>query len=174
MLRSMRLRRWFLAAFAISAASLLMPTPSRAAGGDKQVVGREIGAVLGWRLGPEALEERCRVADPEGVEARQKLLQVWREKNARLIESVDTRIAEIVPLISPPSTSVDASVQAVHAQVKQLILEPIFSGRSPEESTTICKTESNPTSARWTSNGLPHVQQSLAALYDWKTAREQK
>jgi len=164
----------FCLALAIAAALLLAPAPSRAADGDKQIVGREMGAILGWRLGPEALEERCRIADPEGAEARQKLLQVWREKNARLIEAVDSRVAEIVPLISPPSTSVDASVQAVHAQVKELILEPLFSGRSADESTAICKAESNPTSARWTSNGLPHVQQSLAALYDWKVTRGEK
>lgn len=161
-------------AIAIIAGLLLTQASSLAASGDRQIVGREIGAVLGWRLGPEALEERCRLSDPEGAEARQKLLQVWREKNARLIEAVDTTVAQIVPLISAPSTGVDASVEAVRAQVRELILEPIFSGRSPEEATAICKTESNPTSARWTSNGLPHVQQSLAALYDWKTAREQK
>jgi hypothetical protein len=141
---------------------------------DKSLVGREVGAILGWRLGPEALEERCRTADPEGVEARQKLLQAWREKNARLIDEVDTRVAEIVPLISPPSGSVDAAVQAVHAQVKTLILEPLFSAKSSEESAALCKAESDPANTRWTSNGLPHVQQSLAALYDWKTAREQK
>jgi hypothetical protein len=140
---------------------------------DKKRVAREIGAILGWRLGPEALEERCRSADPDGAEARAKLLQAWREKNARLIEAVDTRIAEIVPLMTPPAAGVDA-VQAVHAQVKELILEPMFSGRSAEESTTICKAESNPTNTRWTSNGLPHVQQSLAELYDWQVARGEK
>jgi len=160
-------------ALAIVASSLLAPAPSRAAGSDKQIVAREIGAVLGWRLGPEALEERCRSADPEGAETRKKLLQTWLEKNARLIEAVDIRVAEIVPLISRPSTGVDP-VQAVHAQVKGLILEPIFSGRSPEESTAICKAETHPANTRWTSNGLPHVQQSLAELYDWKTRQEQK
>ena len=161
-------------ALAVILGCLLVPALAQAAEQARHNVAREIGAVLGWRLGPEALEERCRTADPEGAEARQKLLEAWREKNARLIEAVDARVAEIVPLVSPPSTSVDASVQAVRTQVKTLILEPIFSGRSPEEATTICKAESNPTNTRWTSNGLPHVQQSLAELYDWKTMREQK
>ena len=157
----------------ILVACLLMPVMLQAADPPRYNVARELGAVLGWRLGPEALEERCRTADPEGAEARRKLLEVWREKNARLIEAVDARVAEIVPLVSPPSPGADA-VQVVRTQVKNLILEPIFSGRSPEEATAICKAESNPTNTRWTSNGLPHVQQSLAELYDWKTMREQK
>ena len=156
-----------------AACCLLVSAHSRGGDADAKEVGRELGSALAWRLGPEAVEEACRTVDPDGAEARRKALKAWLEKNAALIKQVDTRVAEVVPLAYPSPANVDA-VQAVRAQVKQILLEPMFSGRTPEETTAICKAESDPANSRWTSNGLPHVQAALAALYDWKIQRTAK
>ena len=55
---------------AILISCLLVPALSRAEDADKQEVAQELGAVLAWRLGPEAVEEKCRSADPAGAETR--------------------------------------------------------------------------------------------------------
>ena len=99
-------------------AALFVPGYSRAADGGKQQVARDLGAILAWRLGPEAVEERCRVEDPEGIEARKKSLQAWLDKNAALIKSVDERAAEVVPLAYPVRANVDA-VTLVRAQARR-------------------------------------------------------
>jgi hypothetical protein len=151
------------------AACVLAPALSSAqdaaVAGEKEAA-RDMGAVLAWRLGPETVEERCRGLDPEGNESRRSALQGWLEKNARLIKAVDERITEVAPMVVPPSKKADA-VGAVRGQVKAILIEAIFSG-TPEEAVAFCKGEANPESPRWTSNGMPHVQNSLAALYDWK------
>jgi hypothetical protein len=152
-------------------ATLFVPEYSRAADGGKQQVARDLGAILAWRLGPEAVEERCRVEDPEGSETRRKSLQAWLDKNAALIKSVDERVAEVVPLAYPVRANVDA-VQAVRTQVKTILLEELTAGKTPEQLQAICKAEANPASPRWNSNGMPHVAQSLAGLYDWKTTQD--
>jgi hypothetical protein len=151
------------------AVCLLGPAPSFAQDGDsagEKEAARDMGAVLAWRLGPEAVEERCRSADPEGNESRKKALQAWLDKNAKLISAVDERVAEVAPLVVPPSKKADA-VGAVRGQVKAILLEAIFAG-TPDQAAAFCKDEANPASPRWTNNGMPHVQNSLAALYDWK------
>jgi hypothetical protein len=152
---------------------LLAPVPSLADDADKQEVGRELGSALAWRLGPEAVEEACRSVDPAGAEARKKALKTWLEKNAALIKEVDARVAEVVPLAYPSPANVDA-VQAVRGQVKEILLEPMFSGRTPQETAAICKAEADPANPRWKSNGSPEVRQALAALYDWKIQRTSK
>jgi hypothetical protein len=157
------------------AGCLLAPAVSFAQGPDsagEKEAARDLGAVLAWRLGPEAVEERCRSVDPEGNESRKKALQAWLDKNARLIRAVDERVAEVAPLVVPPSKKADA-VGAVRGQVKAILLEAIFAG-TPEEAAGFCKGEANPASPRWTSNGMPHVQNSLAALYDWKIQQSGK
>jgi hypothetical protein len=158
---------------AILAGCLLAPAFSRADDADKQEVGRELGSALAWRLGPEAVEEACRAIDPAGAEARAKALKAWLEKNATLIKEVDTRVAEVVPLAYPTPADVDV-VQAVRGQVKKIVLEPLLSGRPPEEAVAICKAEADADNPRWKSNGMPHVQEALAALYDWKIQRTAK
>jgi hypothetical protein len=157
----------------IFAACLLVPALSLADDADKQEVARELGSALAWRLGPEAVEEACRTVDPGGAEARKTSLQTWLDKNASLIKEVDARVAEVVPLAYPAPASVDA-VKAVRAQVKAILLEPMFSGRTPEETAAICKAEADPANPRWKSNGMPEVKQALAALYDWKMQRTAK
>ena len=154
-------------------AVLFVPGYSRGADGGKQQVARDLGAILAWRLGPEAVEERCRLEDPEGAEARGQFLQAWLAKNAALIKSVDDRAAEVAPLALPVPANVDA-VQLVRTQVKTILLEELTAGKTPEQLKAICKAESNSASPRWNSNGMPHVSQSLAALYDWKTAESAK
>ena len=154
-----------LATIALGASAL-----SPAADGGKQQVARDIGAILAWRLGPEAVEERCRAEDPEGTEVRRKSLQAWLDKNSALIKAVDTRTAEVVPLAYPVPPNVDGA-KLVSAQVKKILLEELTAGKTPEQLQAICKAEANPASPRWNSNGIPHVQQSLAALYDWQTAQ---
>ncbi len=151
-------------------ALLLVPGHSLAADGEKQQVARDLGAILAWRLGPEVVEERCQSEDPEGIEARRKSLQAWLARNAALIESVDQRAAEVVPLAYRAPANVDAMTR-VRAQVKAILLDELTAGKSPQQVQAICKAEANPASPRWTSNGMPHVAQSLAALYDWKTSQ---
>jgi hypothetical protein len=144
-----------------------LPALVRADDASRQVVGRELGSALGWRLGPEAVEEACRPVDPDGVGARQKSLKAWLEKNAALINEVDARVAEVVPLAFPSPKNVDA-VTAVRAQVRKIVLEPLFAGRTAEQTAAICKAEADPANPRWKSNGMPEVRQALAALYDWQ------
>jgi hypothetical protein len=66
-----------------------------------------------------------------------------------------------------PAAKADDAVKEVLAQVKGLLIDEIFANTSAEQARTLCKAESDPAGARWTSNGMPQVQQSLAALYDW-------
>jgi len=154
----------------IAIACVLWSVPSHAAESDQQAVAQDIGAVLAWRLGPECIEERCRSADPEGAETRRKALNDWLEKNAERIKEVDTRVAEVVPLVFKSSTGAD-NTPRVRAQIKAILLEEVFSGKTPEESVAICKAEANPASPRWNNNGMPQIAMSLAALYDWQVAQ---
>ena len=158
---------------AIVAACSLAPATSLAADADEQAAAQDLGAVLAWRLGPESVEERCKSADPDGVEIRKKALKDWLDKNDALIKEVDARVAEVVPLVFPSSTNVD-NTPRVRAQIKAILLEEIFSGKTPEEATAICKAEANPASPRWNNGGMPQVPMSLAALYDWKTAHDRQ
>src|SRR3954469_12383654 len=91
----------------------VMAGVARAEDSSQQDVMREVGAVLGWRLGPESVEETCRAADPQGVEIRKKALDAWLRKNAAIIKSVDARIAEVLPLLYPeaPAEKVNESVR---------------------------------------------------------------
>ena len=122
--------------------------------------------MLGWRLSPEAVEERCRSVEPGGAAARKKLLQDWLTKNDALIKSVDSRVAEVVALLEP-SAKPDELVASLQAQVSTLILEGTFAGKTDDESRAICKAEADPAAPRWKNSGMRNVQQSLAALYDW-------
>jgi hypothetical protein len=139
----------------------------------EQEVAREIGAVLAWRLGPETVEEKCRSLDADGAETRKAALKGWLDKNAALIESVDARVAEVVPLLYSPPPNVDA-VQAIRKQVREILLESIFEQKTPDESAVICKAEADPASQRWNNPGMPHVQQALATLLDWQTVQSRR
>ncbi|MBC8025924.1 MAG: hypothetical protein H7Y89_08030 [Steroidobacteraceae bacterium] len=125
------------------------------------------------RMRPEIVEEKCREVDPAGVDARVKSVKKWLSANAALIATVDERVAESVPL-AYPSPKPDESVAAVRAQVKALLLETISAEGDAEQLKAVCKDEPNPASQRWSSNGIPQVQNSLAALYDWKIQKEKK
>ena len=150
---------------------LLVPAISHADAAEE--VGPELGLVLSWRLGPETVEETCRTLDPDGTEARKKALAGWLEKNAALIQEVDTRVAEVAPLAYPTPPGVDL-VKEIHGQMKQILLEPLFLKKSPEERVAICKKEADPVSSRWNSDGKPQVPQALAALNDWKIRQTAK
>lgn len=158
---------------AICVGCLLVSAFVRADDAAEQEVAREIGSVLAWRLGPETVEEACRRLDPDGAESRKAALQAWLDKNAVLIASVDSRVAEVAPQFYSPPPNADA-VQAIRKQVKEILLESIFEQKTAEESAAICKAESDPASPRWNSAGMPHVQQSLATLFDWQTAQNKK
>lgn len=138
-------------------AALLAP-PARA-DEDQQEAFRDIGAVLGWRLAPEAVEEHCRVLDPAGADVRRTALDEWKRKNAALIASVDSRVAEVVPLLVT-GQPVDVAQRAVREQVRKMVLEPVTAEN--------CKAVAKSDHALWTSNGVPFVPESLAALYDWQ------
>ena len=155
------------------ACGALTPAIANAAETDAQIVGRDIGAILAWRLSPEVIEERCRDVDPAGADARATSLKKWRDKNAALIAKVDERVAEIVAL-AYPSPKPEETVAAVRAQVKALLLESVSAKGDAERLKTACNGEADPASARWSNNGLPHVENSLAALYDWKIQKEKK
>lgn len=155
--------------------AVLLPAMSSAQDADaaRQEVGRELGAVLAWRLMPEIVESNCRIADPDGVDARKQALQAWLDKNASLIKSVDERVGEVAPLAFKSKEGVDP-VQLLRRQVSGIVMQSLFGEKSPDELTTICKAEANPASPRWNSNGMPHVPNALAALYDWKVQHAAK
>ena len=144
-----------------------------AADTNEQEVVQDLGAVLAWRIGPETIEEHCRSADPEGVDARKGALKSWLDKNDALIKAVDSRVAEVAPLLNPNAKG-DEVAQAIRAQVKTILLDGVFAEKSPNEVKGICKAEADPASPRWNNTGMPEVQESLAALYDWKTTRDKK
>jgi hypothetical protein len=152
---------------------LLVPHGASAGEATAQEAGKELGAILGWRLGPEAIEERCRDADPEGAQVRKEALDAWLAKNDPLIKAVDSRVAGIVPQIQRASAGSDP-VLAVREQVRKIFLESVFAGKSPEEAAALCRNEANPAHPRWNHNGLPHVRQSLAALDDWEIRRSSR
>ena len=78
----------------LAAICVVLTAPSQAADSGLQAMMQDLGAVLAWRLGPEAIEERCQAADPEGVAIRKKAASDWLDKNADLIRQVDVRVAE--------------------------------------------------------------------------------
>ena len=137
------------------------------------IVVKELGAVLGWRLGPAAVVEHCRAVDAEGVAARDKLLQDWQSKNGELIKSVDSRVAEIAQMLDP-KTPPDVLVASLHRQVGKLVVEATFAEKSGDEARALCQAETDPTKPRWKNTGMRGVQQSLAALYDWKVSHSPK
>jgi len=136
-------------------------------------VGRDIGALLGWRLGPEELEERCRDADPDGAKIRADALKTWQQKNDARIKQVDERVSEVVALLGQPGSKED-TLATVRAQVKGIFLDNVFGGKSAAQVTELCRAEADPNSVTWTSNGMPAIQQSLAELYDWKMKQQAK
>ena len=142
-------------------------TGSNAAEPGTREVLQEIGAALAWRLGPEAVEETCRSLDAGGAEARAKALEAWRVKNGALIRAVDSRVEEVVPVLNPKAPATDA-VKAMRSSVKAMLVETQFGELSPEQKIHYCQSISTPTDKRWNDNGMPHVQQALAVLYDWK------
>ena len=145
---------------------LCLAGQAHAADEEAALVGREIGAVLGWRLGPEALEERCRGADPDGAKVRADALKSWQQKNDARIRQVDERVAEVVALLGQPGSK-EETLATVRAQVKAVFLDNVFGGKNPEQIAALCKAEADPHSTTWTSNGMPQIQVSLAELYDW-------
>ena len=150
---------------------LLVPAISLADAGEE--VGPELAYVLSWRLGPETVEETCRTLDPDGAEVRKKSLNAWLEKNDALIKEVDARVAEVAPLAYGTPPGVDL-VEELHGQVKQILLEPMFLKKTPEERTAVCRKEADPVSSRWNSDGMPQVPKALAALNDWKVKQTAK
>ncbi|HTU68325.1 MAG TPA: hypothetical protein VMF52_20450 [Steroidobacteraceae bacterium] len=141
---------------------VLCALPMAPARADDAEAFREIGAVLGWRLAAPTLEANCRVLDPGGAAVRKKSLETWTSKNAALIKSVDDRVAEVVPLLLAGENTAHP-VADVEDHVRTMLLESL----TPE----ICKAERDPSRHTWTNNGLPHVQEALAALYDWQMSR---
>lgn len=137
----------------------LLTAPVAHADDDQQEAFRDLGAVLGWRLAPEAVEERCHAVDPAGSDVRKKALAGWLRKNDNLIRSVDSRVAEVVPLLIEGQET-DTAIRAVREQVRKMLLEPV--------SLQSCRAVADPANTLWTSNGVPQVPESLAALYDWK------
>jgi hypothetical protein len=151
----------------------LLPAVSLAADDKDQDVVQDLGAVLGWRLGPQLVEERCRSVDPEGADARKKLLQTWLDKNGGQIKAVDDRVAEIAPLLDPNANGADM-VQAVRRQVAALLQDSIFAGKKGDDLKDFCRKETDAKNPRWSNTGMPDVQESLAAMYDWKIRQEKK
>jgi hypothetical protein len=137
----------------------MLAAPLARAADDAQEAFRDLGAVLAWRLAPEAVEERCHAIDPDGTDVRRKALAEWLRKNEIRIKSVDSRVAEVVPLLIEGQEA-DTAIRAVREQVRKMLLEPV--------SLESCKTVADPANTLWTSNGIPQVPESLAALYDWK------
>jgi hypothetical protein len=151
----------------------MVPVPLHAGDDNDQDVIQDLGAVLGWRLAPQLVEEQCREVDPEGADARKKLLQTWLDKNDDQIKAVDARIAEVAPLLYPNANSAKI-VQAVRTQVASLLVESIFVGKQGNDLKALCQKETEANNPRWTNTGMPDVQESLAAMYDWKVRHDKK
>jgi hypothetical protein len=114
--------------YAASPALQLTLQTLRGDGGTGNVI-KELGVVLGWRLGPQAIVEHCRSLDPGGAAARDKLLADWRSLNDDLIGAVDGTVAEVVPLLdrkTPPETL----IATLQGQVGKLLVETTFEGKS--------------------------------------------
>jgi hypothetical protein len=156
----------------VVAAGLPFATSLAADDNDQNVV-QDLGAVLAWRLAPQLVVEQCLSVDPEGAEARKKLLQTWLDKNDGQIKAVDARVAEIAPLLNPKANGADM-IQAVRRHVAALLIESIFEGKKGDEIRDMCKKETNPANPRWSNSGMPDVQEALAAMYDWKIVQEKK
>lgn len=154
------------AAAPLLALALVLPTASRAQALTQQELAREVGAVLAWRLSPVIVEKKCRDFDPDGNAVRAQALKSWQDKNAALISSVDSRVAEVVAMVYPDEKP-EAAVAKVHEQIEGILLDGLLADKPAEEIKTLCAAEAHPTRPRWTSNGMPHVPGSLAALYDW-------
>ena len=157
------MRRIFLS---VSLAVLAATGSSAAAPGTREVL-QELGAALAWRLGPQTVEETCRSLDPDGNDARAQALEAWRVKNGTLIAEVDTRVEEVVPVLNPKVPAAE-SVKALHASVRALLLDAHFGELRDDQKVRYCQSTANPADKRWNDNGMPHVQQALAVLYDWK------
>lgn len=143
-----------------------LSTAPRAQESGGQHLARELGSVLAWRLGAATVEEKCRAFDPDGTAVRAQALKNWQHKNAALISTVDSRVAEVVAVVYP-DMKIDDAVKQVSEQVKGILVDALLADKKPEEIQALCAAEANVTRPRWTSNGMPHVQESLAALYDW-------
>jgi hypothetical protein len=146
--------------------AMLLPTASRAQESNELDLARELGAVLAWRLGPGVVENRCRKFDSDGSTARALALKTWQDKNATLISAVDTRVAEVVAVVYP-KLQIEDAVRQVSSQVEEILLDALLADKKADEIKTLCAAEADARRPRWTSNGMPHVQESLAALYDW-------
>jgi hypothetical protein len=140
-------------------ALVLLVSPAARADADQEEAFRDIGAVLGWRLSPGTIEEHCRAVDPDGADARKKALDVWLRKNDALIRQVDDRVAGVVPILFKDQSTPNPE-RRIREQVRRMLIENL--------SESVCKAERDPASTSWTSNGVPHVPESLAALYDWQ------
>jgi uncharacterized protein DUF4431 len=140
---------------------------SRAQDPAQQQLVKEIAAVLEWRLGPETLEQGCRSADPQGAGIRKQALDSWTTRNALLIRSADTRVSEILPLLYPESPPGEAN-REIRERVGQVLHQSIFAEHSEAEIRGMCHAEADPRRPRWNNDGMPHIQQSLAALHDWQ------
>ena len=88
-------------------------------------------------------------------------------KNGTLIAEVDTRVEEVVPVLNPKVPAAE-SVKALHASVRALLLDAHFGELRDDQKVRYCQSTANPADKRWNDNGMPHVQQALAVLYDWK------
>jgi len=93
--------------------------------------------------------------------------------NDDLIRAVDSRVAEVVPLLDP-KTPADALIASLHEQVGKLLVESTFEGKSDEEARAICKSEADASAPRWKIDDEKRLQQSLARLHQWKVAHSQK
>lgn len=161
---SMLMLRLSTAALLVFCMTLPMAPRAQESGG--QQLARELGSALAWRLGAATVEEKCRAFDPDGNGVRAQALKNWQQKNAALIAAVDSRVAEVVAVVYPDK-KIDDAVVDVREQVKGILVDALLADKKPEEIKTLCAAEADPARPRWTSNGMPHVQESLAALYDW-------
>ena len=75
-------------------------------------------------------------------------------------------MAQVVPLLKLPVEG--DPIEAVHMQIEMMLLDSTFAKKSAEETRAFCKGEADAARPRWNDTGMPHIQQSLAALYDWQ------
>ena len=65
-------------------------------------------------------------------------------------------------------------VQAVHADRDDDSRVDFREQECRKRPAALCKAEADPARPRWNNTGMPQIQQSLAALYDWQQAQGKK
>ena len=124
----------------------------------------DLATALSWTLAPQIIEEVCRATDPERVNGRSDQVTAWRDRNRALLADVDTRVAEVVPLMDP-STAAANAIAGVRQRVTQILRREL--GRASENSSE-CEKLASSDHPFWHESNADQVRSSLVSLQAWQ------